>query len=373
MKTAAGRAELLTGRPPSRRRLEERALRRRTATASLRGDQNGSGRALGVRHLARLELGEVADPEASPAVNATPLGRPARSPGRRGAFGREPAATTVRGAALGPRAGTVGARAAPSAAPPTRPPARQARRQTPRPPRADAAPRPAGRDGSGPVESSASSARRASPMSRRRRLRVALEAAREQPAEAGGRRGRQRAPSRARSFSTAASTSLTVSPSNSRRPVSISKSTTPKAQTSARLSTACPRACSGDMYAAVPRIRPAAVPRAARAWGTATRSAEDVTPRAVSAPSALARPKSSTLTLPSGVTLTFGRLEVAVDDALLVRRFERLGDLLSRSRSPRRPGPRRASARSARSSPATSSIARKWPVEPSGSVALSKP
>jgi hypothetical protein len=46
---------------------------------------------------------------------------------------------------------------------------------------------------------------------------------------------------------TAASTSETVSPSKSRRPVSISKSSTPKAQTSARLSTGLPRACSGDM------------------------------------------------------------------------------------------------------------------------------
>ncbi len=36
-------------------------------------------------------------------------------------------------------------------------------------------------------------------------------------------------------------------PSKSRRPVSISKRTTPKDQMSARLSTALPRACSGDM------------------------------------------------------------------------------------------------------------------------------
>ena len=43
------------------------------------------------------------------------------------------------------------------------------------------------------------------------------------------------------------------------RPVSISHSTTPNAQTSARLSAAEPVACSGDMYAAVPRIMPARV------------------------------------------------------------------------------------------------------------------
>jgi hypothetical protein len=42
--------------------------------------------------------------------------------------------------------------------------------------------------------------------------------------------------------------SVTVSPPpNSILPVSISYSTTPKAQISARLSTGLPRACSGDM------------------------------------------------------------------------------------------------------------------------------
>ena len=40
---------------------------------------------------------------------------------------------------------------------------------------------------------------------------------------------------------------LTVSPANRRRPVSISHSTAPKAQMSARLSTTPPRACSGAM------------------------------------------------------------------------------------------------------------------------------
>ena len=48
-------------------------------------------------------------------------------------------------------------------------------------------------------------------------------------------------------------------PSNGRRPASISNSTAPNAQMSARLSTVFPRACSGDMYAAVPRIIPASV------------------------------------------------------------------------------------------------------------------
>ncbi len=39
-------------------------------------------------------------------------------------------------------------------------------------------------------------------------------------------------------------------------PVSISNNTAPNAQISARLSTGFPRACSGDMYAAVPMITP---------------------------------------------------------------------------------------------------------------------
>ena len=50
----------------------------------------------------------------------------------------------------------------------------------------------------------------------------------------------------------------TVAPGNAMRPVSNSKSTHPNAQMSARLSTDCPRACSGLMYAAVPSRRPRA-------------------------------------------------------------------------------------------------------------------
>ena len=49
------------------------------------------------------------------------------------------------------------------------------------------------------------------------------------------------------------------SPRNNRRPASISYSTTPNAQMSARLSTGLPFACSGAMYAAVPRIIPSCV------------------------------------------------------------------------------------------------------------------
>ena len=87
---------------------------------------------------------------------------------------------------------------------------------------------------------------RASPMSRRRSLgsrsRQRSSRRRTAPGVSDGRPAH--CGSRVR---TAASTSLTVSPSKSFRPVSISKSTTPKAQMSARRSTAFPRACSGDM------------------------------------------------------------------------------------------------------------------------------
>ncbi len=110
--------------------------------------------------------------------------------------------------------------------------------------------------------------------------------------------------------------SLTVSEANSRVPVSISHSTTPNAQMSARASTVPPRACSGDMYAAVPRITPATVPRAGDvSVGECVRFTPPAPPKAApagpddeAAPAgsiAFARPKSSTLTFPSMEALTF--------------------------------------------------------------------
>ena len=89
-----------------------------------------------------------------------------------------------------------------------------------------------------------------------------------------------------------------VSPSNALRPDSISNSTAPKAQTSVRRSTTLPRACSGDMYAAVPITTPARV-AAAVIVGECVASGEDR-----STVIAFARPKSRTLTLPSGRSLT---------------------------------------------------------------------
>ena len=86
------------------------------------------------------------------------------------------------------------------------------------------------------------------------------------------------------------------------RPVNISKSVHPKAQTSLRLSTGSPRACSGLMYAAVPMTAPSRGP-ALVAIGTSVRSG--VTP---SPPTALASPKSRTFTTPSGVILMLAGL-----------------------------------------------------------------
>ena len=88
---------------------------------------------------------------------------------------------------------------------------------------------------------------------------------------------------------------------------------------SARLSTVRPRACSGDMYAAVPRMIPACV------------MAGEVSTDAAAAPlragsTAFASPKSSTFTVPS-LYLDVGRLQVTVHDAGLVRGLERIGNL----------------------------------------------
>ena len=55
---------------------------------------------------------------------------------------------------------------------------------------------------------------------------------------------------------TAASVSVTVAAANATRPVSISYTTQPNAQMSARRSTGFPRACSGLIYAGVPTTMP---------------------------------------------------------------------------------------------------------------------
>ena len=70
-----------------------------------------------------------------------------------------------------------------------------------------------------------------------------------------------------------------------------------KAQMSARRSTCLPLACSGAMYAAVPRMMPSCV-ACAVSVGEFMASTDDA---AVSGLTALASPKSSTLTVPTDV------------------------------------------------------------------------
>ena len=98
-------------------------------------------------------------------------------------------------------------------------------------------------------------------------------------------------------LTTASSTSGVVDPTNALLPASISYSTAPKEKISLRRSTGRPTACSGDMYAAVPRIMPARVCPMVMVGEFAS---EDL---GGSSSRTLARPKSSTFTTPSGVIL----------------------------------------------------------------------
>lgn len=106
---------------------------------------------------------------------------------------------------------------------------------------------------------------------------------------------------------TAAIVSLIVSALNNCRPVSISYNTTPNAQMSARRSTGRPLACSGDMYAAVPRITPMAVMAGEVIVGPGSRVPGPGFPESlgpgVPESRAFANPKSSTFTVPSSRTL----------------------------------------------------------------------
>ena len=75
----------------------------------------------------------------------------------------------------------------------------------------------------------------------------------------------------------------------------ISYSTAPNAHTSARLSTAFPRACSGLIYAAVPTIMPACV--------AAMLMVGECSDGAAGIPPIFANPKSRTFTVPSVLIL----------------------------------------------------------------------
>ena len=92
-----------------------------------------------------------------------------------------------------------------------------------------------------------------------------------------------------------------------------------------RLSTVLPRACSGLMYAAVPRIIPTPVIMAGVVIVGDCDTLGDTTP---AGSIAFASPKSKHLHGAVGPHLDVRGLEIAMDDPLLVRRFEGLGNLL---------------------------------------------
>ena len=106
-----------------------------------------------------------------------------------------------------------------------------------------------GRFANGVCESGANSSSRArrfaSPMSRMRCGQIFCRQRRRTVRAAGGRSAGTADKSSSFLCITAPAVSVTLSPSNACRPVSISKRTQPKAQTSVRLSSGSPRACSG--------------------------------------------------------------------------------------------------------------------------------
>ena len=94
---------------------------------------------------------------------------------------------------------------------------------------------------------------------------------------------------------------------------------------SARLSTARPLACSGAMYAAVPRIMPIGVMAGDVMVGElASAFAEGLVAGGIHR---LRQTEVQHLHRAVGADFDIGWLEVAVNDALLVRGFEGLGDL----------------------------------------------
>ena len=152
-------------------------------------------------------------------------------------------------------------------------------------------------------------------------------------------------------FNIDASVSLSVSPSNGRRAVSISKRTTPKAQMSARLSTAAPRACSGLMYAAVPRISPAC--------GGVDRQGRRVHGGDARPGSGRERFRESEvehLDRAVRADLDVRGLEIAMDDAAARARLRAPRRSAARSAELRRSGSHRARFAATESSPSTSSI-----------------
>ena len=126
-------------------------------------------------------------------------------------------------------------------------------------------------------------------------LRILLETALEQPANGGRCRGPQRGEIDVAFDDLRDDVGECGRPRTRVVPDSISYSTQPNAQMSVRLSTGSPRACSGLMYAGVPAIMPGLAERRDRAA-----HASSAWLRARS--NAFARPKSSTLTVPSALS-----------------------------------------------------------------------
>ena len=117
-------------------------------------------------------------------------------------------------------------------------------------------------------------------------------------AAASGTSGRITRIARGVSRKTLLRTAGIESPPNARVPVNISYSTAPVEKMSERASTGLPSACSGDIYAAVPRTVPAAVA------GPVVR----VLSPGLLRDCRLASPKSRILSTPAPVTITLAGL-----------------------------------------------------------------
>ena len=177
---------------------------------------------------------------------------------------------------------------------------------------------------------------RASPMSRAARLRSFSRQRRSSVPNRRGRVRRQRGPVRLAAQDRRQRVGRRPRPRTRACPSAsrTARSRTPRCRCACRPRVPC--ACSGLMYAAVPRIMPACVIAGVVIVGDCDTFGADAPTGSI----AFARPKSSTFTVPSGAHLDVRGLQIAMDDALLVRRFERLGDLLARSATPRRAGSR---------------------------------
>ena len=196
---------------------------------------------------------------------------------------------------------------------------------------------------------------RASPMSRRRSRGSLLRQRASSSRRRGGVLGRQRAPVRLGLAGSRRSCRDTVSPWNACRPVRHSYSTQPNDQMSERLSTARPRACSGLMYAAVPRITPALVAAGRSSSATPTRFGSEP---GRSGAARLGEAEVQHLHRAVGLEHDVAGLQVAVHHARLVRRLDARRDLRGRPRAPRPPAARPRARRAASVSPSTNSSTR---------------